>query len=428
MKQKVFILILIILLSVQVQAQDTVQPEKLNAYYSVALQRSAQKEHRQALAYLDSALLITPQYAPVRYAKAKLGLLAGNRQEAFAELQLLLSRKQQFVLNAQKDSVFNSQPEFIALNPLFQEMEKSVTTATDYIKLKELDLVPEGVAYDPVEKALYISSIYKRKIVKIDAANNVTDFTASGQDGLMSVLGMEVDAKRRHLWVCSSYDPANEIVQGEGLKPQAAIHKLDLKTGKLLKKYTLSDTLTHFFNDLTVLPNGDVYFTDSNLGTAYRITTKEDQIQPLFSKPFLIGANGITKDSKGENLFIASWLRGIIRYNTKTGNWKWLETDDPLAITCGVDGLAYYKGSLIVNSPMEIGGIIKLRLNASEDRVQNSELLEYRNPLFGEPTTGEIGDDTFYFIANAGLSAYDRSTGKLDKAKLTAPTILQIKL
>ena len=211
-------------------------------------------------------------------------------------------------------------------------------------------------------------------------------------------------------------------------KHQAAIHKIDLKTGKLLNKYTLPDTLPHFFNDLTVLPNGNVYFTDSSMGNVYFIPEKGDRIQQLFLQPFLLGANGITKDSKGEHLYIASWLRGIVKYNLKTTKWKWLESDDPLAVTSGVDGLAYYKGSLIVNSPTEVGGVARLRLNQTEDRIQKMELLEYRNPLFGETTTGEVAGDTFYFIANAGLSAYDRSTGNLDKSKLTPPTILQLTL
>jgi len=420
---------LLLQLQVAAQRQAAVRPERLYIYVELAGQHAGRRQHQQALAYLDSALALAPDFAPFRYARAQQLMLAGQHPQALAVLKLLIERRQQHVKIALKDTVFNSHTDFRAMQDQLAALDQPIIgSAAKFVELQEKDLVPEGVAYDPVDKALYVSSIYKRKILKIRPDKSVTAFASTGQDGLLGVLGMEVDAKRRHLWVCSAYDPANSILHGQGLRPQAAIHKMDLQSGKLLQKYTLDDTLTHFFNDLTVLPNGDVYFTDSHVGTVYRIKANRKRIKALFSEPFLHGANGITKDSQGEYLYIASWLRGIIRYDVKSRKWKWLESDDPLAVRSGVDGLAYYKGSLIVNSPLEIGGLIRLRLNQQGDRIQQSELLVYRHPLFGEPTTGEVAGDSFYFIANAGLSAYDRNTGKLDKTRLSPPTILKINL
>src|ERR1700730_16602153 len=50
--------------------------------------------------------------------------------------------------------------------------------------------VPEGITYDPVTRAFFVSSQYKRKIVRIDPSGTVQDFVSSARDGLWMVFGM----------------------------------------------------------------------------------------------------------------------------------------------------------------------------------------------------------------------------------------------
>jgi sugar lactone lactonase YvrE len=70
--------------------------------------------------------------------------------------------------------------------------------------LSETDLIPEGIAYDPLDRAFFLSSLHKRKVVRVrlrtrGASPMVEEFTAPGQDGLYSTLGMKIDAERRVL-------------------------------------------------------------------------------------------------------------------------------------------------------------------------------------------------------------------------------------
>ena len=65
------------------------------------------------------------------------------------------------------------------------------------------DLIPEGLASDPADGSLYLSSIYHRKIVKITPQGKVSDFVAEGQDGLLGVLGVKVDPRDRSVWAAS---------------------------------------------------------------------------------------------------------------------------------------------------------------------------------------------------------------------------------
>ncbi|MBA3555973.1 MAG: hypothetical protein H0W29_14595, partial [Gemmatimonadales bacterium] len=50
--------------------------------------------------------------------------------------------------------------------------------------VSETDLVPEGIAWDPTSRSLFLSSTYRRKIVRIDSLGRATDFVREGQDGL----------------------------------------------------------------------------------------------------------------------------------------------------------------------------------------------------------------------------------------------------
>ncbi len=93
--------------------------------------------------------------------------------------------------------------------------------------LRERDLAPEGVAYDPVDESFYVSSICKHKIERLAPDGAATDFKSSGQDGLGETLGMKVDAKRRYLWVTS------DSFAGDPKGSRFALYQYDLNTGAL---------------------------------------------------------------------------------------------------------------------------------------------------------------------------------------------------
>jgi sugar lactone lactonase YvrE len=65
-----------------------------------------------------------------------------------------------------------------------QKTKKPVKSSKKVITIPEKDLFPRGIAYDPLNKNLYISSLYKNKILRIDRKGKVTDFVAENQDGI----------------------------------------------------------------------------------------------------------------------------------------------------------------------------------------------------------------------------------------------------
>ncbi len=74
--------------------------------------------------------------------------------------------------------------------------------------------------------------------MKIDRRGRASDFVAEASDGLGSVVGIKVEAARRSLLVLSNIAPNMKNLEkrqeGTGM-----LHRYDLASGKLLKKYVL---------------------------------------------------------------------------------------------------------------------------------------------------------------------------------------------
>jgi hypothetical protein len=281
--------------------------------------------------------------------------------------------------------------------PLKQEDKKAEILTT----LEERDLIPEGTAYDPKTGLVFISSIYKRKIVAIRKDGTHYDFTKEAQDDLWSTLGMEVDTHRNLLWVISGKGK-------EGLIPHIPVHdsvweaKLycyATPSGTLLKVYTVMPEITESFcfNDLTVLDNGDVYLTESIQNKIYVLEKDSRDIKFLIQPTGHTFLNGITHTPDGKRLFVSS-TEGIISIEIESVEHKALPypfTTQPRPI----DGLAFYDNSLIGHQSIRV---TRFYLNEKSDSILRHEVIDSMG-LDGS-TTGETGiDGWYYYIGNSQI-------------------------
>jgi hypothetical protein len=315
---------------------------------------------------------------------------------------------------------------------IWAEMAQPVVAQTSTLPLRhsevaftinEKDLIPEGIAYDPTQKEFYVGSILKRKIVRIDPSGRVSDFKSEGQDGLYTVLGMKVDAKRRTLWVCSAGGAAAKEFEG-----YAGIFKYDLRTGKLIKKYVLDNKQgPHQFNDIVINAGGDAYFTDSKGRGVYTIKHDKDALEVFIEPKTFDYPNGIALSPDEKLLFVADW-ESIYTINIADKKRSPLTLPEGEKIG-GLDGMYYYRGSLVgIRNGTEPVRIVRLYLSPAMDKVARLEVLDSGNQLFQIPTTGAIVGKQFYFIGNSQLTSL-RKDGSVDpKAELQAVRILKVNL
>jgi hypothetical protein len=312
--------------------------------------------------------------------------------------------------------------------------------------LSDDDFCPEGIAYDPVTRIFFVGSFAKRKIVTVDATGREGLFATEGQDGLAGITGMTVDARRRVLWVATSV-PVGRSSPGD-IPGWSAVFKYDLKTGTLVKKYSAdSKTGPHLFNDLALTESGDVFVTDSLLGAIFLIRGDKEEGPELWIKPkHMTYPNGIALSDDNRRLYVAQG-EGVSVISVETRSSSLLSVPDDLTLT-GIDGLYYYKNSLVgVQYDYSRGRVIQFLLNEASLRVpeprflawlkrglfflntdrpgvKGVKILEAENPLFLNPQTGVIDQDTFYYIANCRISAF---MGAKDLPPGGAPGVLILK-
>jgi hypothetical protein len=344
------------------------------------------------------------------YHYARALALTGSADSALALLFRLAAEDAVSVFDAPADSAFAAlapTPAFRALVARIQQARRPVSRSRTAFELPERDLVPEGTAYDGPTRTLYLSSFYKRKIVAVSAEGVARDFTRPGQDALGPVAGLEVDPRRRELWAATIHLPGGAVpVLDRSLLGVGALHRYDLVSGRLIRRYLLrpAGDLQHGFNDLTVLPNGDVYTTDSGGGGIYRVPHGRDTLVEVLPPGSYLFPNGITRSDDGRALFIAHG-GGIDRMELSSGYRERLAAPDSLNLSW-VDGLAFYRNSLIAHQPSGHQRVVRLYLDPGQRRVTRSEIIERHHPRFAQPTTGEVVGDTYYYIANAQLRRF----------------------
>ena len=289
--------------------------------------------------------------------------------------------------------------------------------------IKEKDLIPEGIAWDPTTSTMYVSSLHKDKIISIAADGTAKDFTSSRQDGLWNVFGLRVDPERRVLWAMSAGE--HRMKKEKGL---SGVFKYDLATGKLIRKYLPTDDIrNHMFNDGVVSPRGDLYLTDTLAGAVHWIPIDKDELLPFLAVGTIQYPNGITISPDGRSLFVAHSL-GISVIDTSTRDIRDIRTLEGVPLL-GIDGLYFHKGGLVaIQSGRKLERVMRFQLNATFDRVEGAETLDAANPLFNTPTTGAVVGDTFYYLANSQMDSYTPEGRIFPPDKLEETWILKVVL
>lgn len=295
--------------------------------------------------------------------------------------------------------------------------ERVGSGATVAFTIREKELAPEGVAFDPVTRAFFVASVRKGKIVRIGPDGRITDFVPAGgvsgaagdgSKGLRSALGIGVDAKRRTLWVVNETIPLMNGGQ-RGDPPDSALFEFDLDTGRLRHRHVPpASKEPPRFDDLTVAADGRVYVNDGQSPRIYSLVPERGELEVwLESDRIGRGTQGLAATPDGRALY-ASDYRGLYRIDTSTRSVTPLAVPSDLALN-GIDGLVYSAGRLVaIQNGIEPHRVIQLDLAPDGVGIARARILEMNHPAFDEPTLGTVVDGTLYFTANnQGHRYYD---------------------
>ena len=401
------------------------QQDSIGFYLQKAREASTNDDLQNFYFYAETCYNLNPSCMIFIYNYAIANALKKNIEKTVFILERLLSN------GVNSDILNNSLFDFVRSNEKYQNLAELYSNSPAKIinselafEIPEKDIIPEGITYNPVTKEFFVGSLFKSKIVKIDADKNVSDFIKTGQYDFLSVLGMNADPERNILWANSCYGYLKESIPAEKLG-MAGIYKLNLTDGTLIKHYTLLQEENHFLNDLAINNNGDVFITDSHVPAVYKIDSKTDELNKMVDLPFNSYPNGITISDNDKKLFIATSF-GIYMFDFNSKEILLV----PLAenqVYASCDGLYYYKNSLIGVQSFT-NRVTRFYLNENQNRITHQQILESNNPLFETPTTGVIVDNKLYLIANAQLTKVDDKGKIAPLDELNTTKIIAIKI
>jgi sugar lactone lactonase YvrE len=276
---------------------------------------------------------------------------------------------------------------------------------------EQVNLIPEGIAINPGNETIYISSIAQKKIIQIKKDKTSSDFISKGQDGFLEGLGMKVDTARNLLWALSN--SRNEDLY------TSQVHAFDLISGKNKHRYTLTDSTPHLFNDLVIDPSGNLLITDTYSSTVYSFHPLQKKLEVLIRDSVeLKWPNGI-EFLDSEHLVLATYGKGLLRIHLPTKSIRALEGYKGRLLAFGLDGLVMNEHHLYGVYNAGRGGypsnaIVQYTLDEKNERIVSEKIIDKGNPAFADPTTAAKLGKKLYVIANSHLDQYNANKEKVD--------------
>jgi len=248
--------------------------------------------------------------------------------------------------------------------PLFKiSSAKSDQTKTKLSFLKEITNLPslESVIYDAKTNLLYVSIQAEKGIkdgsiatLSLDGVVKNTNFTT----GLIDPKGMAIVENR--LYVSDVMD----------------LVEIDIKTGKILKKY--SSAKVQYFNDVTADKKGNVYVSDMHASSIYKLD-KQKNFTEWIASPELESPNGLL--AVGTEMVIGGWgyfsdgqsltaPKGhLLKMDMKTKKISKI-TPKPLG---NIDGIQLYGKNSYIVSDWKDGKVMKVYKNGTWEEMLDTE-------------------------------------------------------
>lgn len=409
-------------------AQNGQQQQDARYYETLAVKAYQAKDYAAFLENMKQAAALRPDHPRLVYNLSAAYALNGRKEEALDWLGRLA--RMGLAYAAEKDDDFASlkdSREFANVLALFEKNRSPLGNGVPAFTVHEKGLVPESVAYDPSTRSFYVSSVYRRKILRVTPKGEVEEF-ATEREGLWSVMGMKVDAARRELWVCTAAQPqmTNYVASERG---RSGVFKFDLRTGKLAGKYMLpDDSKQHWLGDLALNSRGDVYTTDSLSPALYVLRRGSDKFETVFDGAPFVSPQGLDFSADEKRLFVADYSKGVFVVDLSTKRAAPL-APAPDSTMLGIDGLYFHRGRLVaVQNGVNPNRVVQFFLSKDLSRVERFETVAANLPVFDEPTLGVIVKGDFYFVANSQWGTLDEQGRLAPPEKLKEPVVLKLKL
>jgi len=368
--------------------------ESSRVHERLAGQALAARDWPRYLAEVRGAERLRPHHPALVYHLARALALTDSGEAALRVLQRMA--RMGVTSRAAGDSAFaalRGRADFEAVIARFARNAEPFARSRLAFTVPERSFLPEGVARDPRTGDFFVASVHQRRIVRVHEGL-ARPFAAGVR--MWSPMGMAADPARGRLWVATAAAAEGRDTDSASVG-RSELLALDLASGAEVARYGApADSLQHWFGDLALAPNGDVYVSDSRAPGVFVLRAGATALTPV---PMLrtLSPQGLAVSADGAALYLADYALGIVRLDLHTGASAPVPYPDD-ATLLGVDGLVRDGHDLIaIQNGVAPLRVLRLVLTADGRRIRAVEPLEAAHPLYAEPSLGVVSRDTLFY-------------------------------
>jgi hypothetical protein len=371
-----------------------------------------------AVAALEKAVAADPTEAVLTYLLSVMRARAGDAPGTLQALEQTMANGDGFLPPDDMFESLQADRRFKDLRSRFAgKLPRVVTGSVVATLTDDRFLIPEGIAYDASEDALYVGSIARKAIYRLNQRGKLEPLSLPS-DELDFVLGVAVDPRARKLYAVST----SALTDAGRSLARNAIVVYDLKTRRRERSYPVPGAVQ--LNDVAIGENF-VLATDSSGGGVWRIALADGKVDALVPLGRAPGANGIAITGDGRAYIGAS--RRPLRLDIATGEIAPLRFP-PREQAAGIDGLYWFDGFLVgVQNVTNPGRVVRLTLGADGATVTRVETLQsHHQPAFVEPTTAAPSARGLYVLARTYVGRFDADGKIAQPESVRAAQVLRI--
>ncbi len=365
----------------------------------------------------------------VKSALASLAAREGRRDEALRWLRALAETGIARAIGG--DTTFarwRDEPEFRAVTARLDSNAAPIANAQLSHSLGDASLLAEDVVWDANGRRFLVSSIHRRKIVAVDRAGRITDFTAPGADSVWGVYGLALDAGRRRLWATTVAGPESDVYAPAD-SGRTAMLAFDLRSARVRQRFELPRTpARQVLGDLTLGRDGTVYVSESLGGALYRLSPGGATLEVLVAAGTFRSPQGMAVAADGRRLYVADYSRGIGVVDLVTRSTTWLAKPYSLS-PAGCDGL-YRDGDrlIAIQNGTTPHRVLELRLDSTGTAITRWRVLEQASERMGEPNHGALVGRDFHFLGDSGWERVGEDGRLVTVPGSRPPVLLRLRL
>ena len=382
------------------------------------------------LANMIQADSLRPGHPTLRFHLARAFALNGRGSEAMSVLASLHEAGMRIRMEDDAFAGLRSLPAFVqASQPVEARVHSRVVA-----RGSDPDLQPEGLIRS--EEGWLMGSVHQSRILQLakivgtDGSHSENTESAGTEwegaewassewvgTGGYSAMGME-----RHgtmIWSAQTMTP--EGGAPDSLVGQSRVVGYDDESGDIMAVAAPSDSLEHWFGDLTVAPDGTVFISDSRAPGVYRYS--DGNLAPLVVGDPFQSPQGVAW--MNGQLYVADYSAGIFRVDPDSGEAIWLETPEN-AVLLGIDGLEpWADGNALLGIQNGTNPTRVVRIDVQDEAIVHVEALDVDHPDHSDPTLGLVENDSLFYVANSQWPLFGAGA---DASLRRAPIILGLPL